>query len=447
MKIGMVSLGCAKNMTDAEIMLGILAEKGHKIVNEPEDAEVIIVNTCGFITPAKQESIDTIFEMAEYKKSGKCRILIATGCLAERYNAEMEKEIPELDAIVGTGDFDKIDSIIKKVENGEKVCLFGHQSYTLPEDLPRMLSTPFYTAYLKIADGCDNNCTYCAIPRIRGHYKSRKKEDILAEAKRLAESGVKELIIIAQDTTRYGIDIYGKPALPELLKELCKIDKIHWIRLHYFYTEAITDGLISVMAENDKICPYVDMPIQHINDEILRRMARRTNRAEIEKRIRDLREKIPDVTIRTSIISGFPGETEEQFNELKAFVRETEFDRMGVFAYSAEEGTPAYDFPNQIDEETKERRKNELMEIQQEISLRKNQAKIGSVMEVLCEGYDRDNFMYFGRSRADSIDVDGKVYFASEDETEIGAFVKVEILDADEYDLVGKEGYSNECTK
>ena len=436
MKIGMVSLGCAKNQTDAEIMLGLLAEKGHEIVNDPKKAEAIIVNTCGFITPAKQESIDAILEMAEYKKSGKCRLLIATGCLAERYNTEMEKEIPELDAIVGTGDFDKIAEIIEK---GEKICIFGHQSYDLPENLPRILTTPFYTAYLKIADGCDNNCTYCAIPKIRGHYKSRKMEDVVAEAERLAASGVKELILIAQDTTRYGIDLYGEPKLAKLLEELCKIGGIHWIRTHYFYTEAITDELIRVMSENDKICPYVDMPVQHINDDILRRMARRTNRREIEERMAKLRREIPDVTVRTSIIAGFPGETEAQFNELLEAVKSLKFDRMGVFADSREEDTAAYDFPDQLDEETKEARKNKLMEIQQKISLERNKAKIGTVCEVLCEGYDADNFMYFGRSRADSIDVDGKVYFASEDEVETGAFVNVEILDADEYDLTGRK--------
>ncbi len=438
MKIGMVSLGCAKNQTDAEIMLGILAEKGHKIVNTPDEAEAIIVNTCGFITPAKQESIDAILEMAQYKKDGKCRLLIATGCLAERYNTEMEREIPELDAIVGTGDFDKIDEIIKKSEKGERLCLFGHQDYTLPENLPRILSTPFYTAYLKIADGCDNNCTYCAIPKIRGHYKSRKIEDIIDEAVRLSENGVKELILIAQDTTRYGVDLYGEPSLARLLSELCKIEKIHWIRTHYFYPEAITDELIQVMAENEKICSYVDMPIQHINDDILRRMARRTNRCQTEERIKSIRERIPDVTIRTSIIAGFPGETEEQFSELEDFIKEVKFERMGVFAYSKEEGTPAYDFTEQIAEKEKERRKNKLMEIQQKISLAKNKEKIGTVKEVLCEGYDADNFMYFGRSRADSIDVDGKVYFASGGEVEIGTFVNVEILDADEYDLIGK---------
>lgn len=435
MKIGMVSLGCAKNQTDAEIMLGLLAEKGHEIVNDPKEAEAIIVNTCGFITPAKQESIDTILEMAEYKKSGKCRLLIATGCLAERYNTEMEKEIPELDAIVGTGDFDRIAEIIEK---GERICIFGHQDYDLPENLPRILTTPFYTAYIKIADGCDNNCTYCAIPKIRGHYKSRRMEDIISEAERLAASGVKEIILIAQDTTRYGTDLYGEPMLAKLLEKLCKIEGIHWIRTHYFYTEAITDGLIRVMAENKKICPYVDMPIQHINDDILRRMARRTNRREIEERMKKLRKEIPDVAVRTSIIAGFPGETQAQFEELLEAVKTLKFDRMGVFVYSREEDTAAYDFPGQIDEKTKEERKNRLMEAQQIISLERNKAKIGTVCEVLCEGYDADNFMYFGRSRADSLDVDGKVYFASEDEIEIGTFLNVEILDADEYDLTGR---------
>ena len=438
MKIGMVSLGCAKNQTDAEIMLGILAEKGHKIVNSPEDAEAIIINTCGFITSAKQESIDAILEMADYKKSGNCRLLIATGCLAERYNAEMEQEFPELDAIVGAGDFDKIAQIIERCEKGERVCLFGHQEYTLPENLPRILTTPFYTAYLKIADGCDNNCTYCAIPKIRGHYKSRREEDILKEAEALAENGVKELILIAQDTTRYGTDLYGKPSLAELLEKLCKIEGIHWIRTHYFYTEAITDELIRVMAENEKICPYIDMPIQHISDDILRRMARRTNRREIEERIAKIRESIPEVTIRTSIIAGFPGETDAEFEELKKFVADVKFDRMGVFAYSKEEGTPAYNFQGQVDDAVKEERKNALMELQQKISLEQNRSKIGTVQEVLCEGYDFDNFMYFGRSRADSIDVDGKVYFAAEDSVEAGDFVKVEILDADEYDLTGR---------
>lgn len=439
MKIGVVSLGCPKNQTDAEIMLGILADNGHKIVSNPEEAEVIIVNTCGFIDSAKEESINTILEMAEYKKSGNLKLLIATGCLSERYHSEIEAELPEVDAIVGAGDFDKIAEIIERAEAGEKICLWGHQEYVLPENLPRILSTPFYTAYLKIADGCDNNCTYCAIPKIRGHFKSRKIEDIVEEAKVLAENGVRELILIAQDTTRYGIDLYNEYSLAKLLKELCKIEKIHWIRVHYFYIEAVTEELIDVMAGNDKILPYVDIPLQHINSDILRRMARRTNREEIERKVKLIKEKLPDVSIRTSIIVGFPGETDEQFCELLEFVKEAKLDRVGVFAYSQEEGTPAAEFDGQIDDGIKEERRNKIMELQQKISLENNKARIGSTMEVLCEGYDEDNFMYFGRSYRDSIDVDGTVYFASEDEILIGSFAEVEILDADEYDLTGIE--------
>lgn len=439
MKIGMVSLGCPKNQTDAEAMLGILAEKGHSIVTEPGEAEVIIVNTCGFIDPAKQESIDAILEMAEYKKEGSCRLLIATGCLAERYHDSFCDELPEVDAVVGAGDYHKVAEVIEKAEKGEKVCLFGNQNCEIPENLPRILSTPGYTAYLKIADGCDNNCTYCAIPMIRGRFRSRRMEDIVSEAEALAENGVKELIVIAQDTTRYGIDLYGEYSLDKLLLKLSEIDKIAWIRVHYFYTEAITEKLIDTMAENKKICHYIDMPIQHINNDILRRMARRTNREEITEKINYIRKKMPDVAIRTSIITGFPGETEEQFAELYDFVGRIKFDRMGVFAYSKEEDTPAASFDGQLDEEIKEDRRDRLMELAQAISLEKNRAKIGTVVRVLCEGYDRDNFMYYGRSYADSIDVDGKVYFAAEDEVETGTFVDVEILDADEYDLTGKQ--------
>ncbi len=439
MKIGMVSLGCPKNQTDAEIMLGILAEAGHEIVASPAEAEVIIVNTCGFIDPAKQESIDAVLEMAEYKKSGVCRLLVMTGCLAERYHDDIKAELPEVDAVLGAGDFDKIAEVIKKAESGEFVCMFGHQNCEIPENLPRILTTPRHSAYLKIADGCDNNCTYCAIPMIRGRFRSRKMEDIASEAAELAKSGVKEIIVIAQDTTRYGKDLYGEYSLDKLLLELCRIEGIHWIRVHYLYAEAITDSLIKVMAENEKICPYIDMPIQHINNDVLRRMARRTNRAEIEAKIAKIRKEMPDSVIRTSIIAGFPGETEEQFSELYEFLKETRLDRVGVFAYSQEEDTPAASFSGQLPEEIKEERRNSLMQLQQGISLEKNKSKIGKVIEVLCEGYDEENFMYTGRSYADSIDVDGTVYFAAPDEVEIGSFVKVEILDADEYDLTGKQ--------
>ena len=439
MKIGMVSLGCPKNQTDAEIMLGILADYGHEIVADPSEAEVIIVNTCGFIDPAKQESIDACLEMAEYKKTGACRLLIMTGCLSERYHDSIKEELPEVDACIGAGDFHKIAEVIKDAESGRYVCLYGHQNDEIPENLPRILTTDSHTAYLKIADGCDNNCTYCAIPMIRGHFRSRKMEDIIDEAKDLAQSGVREIILIAQDTTRYGKDLYGEYSLDKLLLELCKIEELHWIRVHYLYAEAITDSLISVMAENEKICAYFDMPIQHINNDILRRMARRTNRVEIGGKIEKIREKMPDAVFRTSIIAGFPGETEEQFDELYDFLGEIKLDRVGVFAYSQEEDTPAAKFDGQLPDEIKEERRDKLMALQQGISLEKNKAKIGKVIEVLAEGYDEDNFMYVGRSRGDSIGVDSTVYFAAEDEVEIGSFVQVEILDADEYDLTGKE--------
>ncbi len=435
--IGLVSLGCAKNQTDAETMLGILNSDGYNIVYDPEEADAIIVNTCGFIDAAKQESINTLLEMAQYKE-GRCKLLIASGCLAERYSNEIEEQIPEVDAILGTGDYDRIAEAIKGAAGGAVPVICGNPNRDPDEGLPRILSTPSYTAYLKIAEGCSNNCTYCAIPMIRGKFRSRKKEAIVNEAKRLAESGVKELIIIAQDTTRYGTDLYGEPCLDKLLDELVGIEGIEWIRVHYFYPEAVTDGLIDVMAKHDKICAYIDMPIQHINNEILRRMARRTNRAEIESKIRKLREKIPGCVIRTSIIVGFPGETEEQFKELYDFVKEIRFDRMGVFAYSQEEGTPAASFEDQIDDEIKQKRLDALMTLQQGISLEMNRAKIGSTAEVLVEGYDEENFLFYGRSRGDSIDVDGTVYFGTENEVEPGDIIKVKILDADEYDLTGQ---------
>lgn len=435
--IGMVSLGCAKNQTDAETMLGILKKDGHMIVDNPEAADVIIVNTCGFIEQAKQESIDNILEMAEFKK-GRCKLLIATGCLAERYHDEMLKELPELDAVVGTGDYVKIAEVIKAAFSGDKPVLFGHKDYTPPEGLPRILSTPSYTAYVKIADGCDNNCTYCAIPMIRGKFRSRKIEDIVKEAEELADQGVKEIILIAQDTTRYGKDIYGRYSLDKLLAELCKIEKLSWIRVHYFYTEAVTEELVKVMAENDKICNYIDMPIQHINNRVLKRMARRTNRDEIIEKIAMIRKYMPESTIRTSIIVGFPGETDEEFEELYDFIKEIRFERMGVFTYSQEEDTPAADFEDQIDENIKKERRERLMELQQRISLEENQKKIGNILEVIIEGYDEENYMYFGRSRGDSIGIDSRVYVAAEDELNPGDIVKVEVLDASEYDLTAK---------
>lgn len=435
--IGLVSLGCAKNQTDAEIMLGILADDGFNITYDPSEADVIIVNTCGFIESAKQESIEAILEMAQYKED-RCQLLIATGCLAERYSDDILVELPEVDAIVGTGDYDKIAEVIRSAFGGEKVVICGNKDRTPEERLPRILSTPPYTAYLKISDGCDNNCTYCAIPMIRGKYRSRKIEDIIDEAQSLADNGVKELILIAQDTTRYGKDLYGEYSLDKLLEELVKIESIEWIRVHYYYPEAVTDSLIETMAKYDKICSYIDMPVQHANNYILRRMARRTTQEEMLSKIEKIRKEMPDAVIRTSIIVGFPGETEEHFNDLYEFVKKVRFDRMGVFTYSQEEDTAAASFPDQVDEDIKNERLDKLMTLQQGISLELNKAKLGKTLEVIVEGYDEDSFLFYGRSRGDSIDVDGKVYFATEDEVTPGDIIKVKILDADEYDLTGQ---------
>ena len=435
--IGMVSLGCAKNQTDAETMLSILADDGYKIVNNPELADTIIVNTCGFIDSAKQESIDAILEMAEYKETGRCKQLIVTGCLAERYSMDILSELPEVDAILGTGDYDRIAEIIRmSAETNEKPIITGHIDRTPECELPRTLLTPPYSAYLKIADGCDNNCTYCAITKIRGHFRSRSPKDIISEAESLAKGGVKELILIAQDTTRYGTDI--GTTLSDLLESLVQIDGIEWIRVHYYYTEAITKELIDTMAKYDKICNYIDMPIQHADNYILRRMARRTTVEEIDEKIEYMRKTLKNCYIRTSIIVGFPGETDEHFNHLYEFVKRTRFDRMGVFAYSCEEGTAAASFDDQIDEEVKAERLDALMSLQQSISLELNQEKIGTVIEVIAEGYDEENFLFYGRSRGDSIDVDGKVYFGTEDEVQPGDIIKVKILDASEYDLTGQ---------
>ena len=342
-------------------MLGLLASDGYSMVDNPDEADVLIVNTCAFIDSAKQESIDTIFDMAQYKDKN-CKLLIVTGCLAQRYKDEVLKEMPEVDYVLGTGEYDKICECIKKAFEGKREAYCGNPDRTPDDCLPRILTTPSYTAYLKIADGCDNNCTYCAIPKIRGHYRSRKKESIIEEARNLAESGVKEIILIAQDVSRYGIDLYGEYSLCALLDELVKIDGIEWIRLHYLYPEAITEELIDTIAKYDKICNYIDMPVQHGDDEILRRMARRTNQAEMRNRIKMIREKLPDVIIRTSIIVGFPGETEEQFEELCQFVQEIRFERLGCFPYSAEEGTPAGERTDQVDPEVRQRRADIIMD-------------------------------------------------------------------------------------
>ncbi len=435
-KIGIVSLGCPKNRVDTEVMLGILGSEGYEIVTEPEDAHIIIVNTCAFIDDAKEESINTVLEMAQLRAQ-KCRYLIMTGCLAERYHNEILSELPEVDAVLGTGDYYKIAEVIKDVESGKKPVICGHIDDEIPEGFPRMVSTGSATAYLKIADGCDNKCTYCIIPKLRGKYRSRPIKDILAEAKELALSGVREVILIAQDTTRYGYDLSGHEMLSELLCELAKIQELHWIRVHYMYPESITDSMIEVFAKEPKVVKYMDIPIQHINNRVLKRMGRKNTKEETAELLKKLRASIPDLTIRTTLIAGFPGETEEEFSELLEFVKDQKFEKLGAFAYSVEEGTAAAKLPEQLDEETKIARQNAIMEAQEHISQAVQKKRLNKVVEVLCEGYDEDNLMYFGRSQADSLDVDGTVYFAASDQVALGEFVWVRILDTDNYDCTG----------
>ena len=437
-KIAVASLGCAKNLVDTENMLGLLAEDGYGFVSAPEEADIILVNTCAFIGDAKEESIRTILDMAQYKQDGNCKRLIVTGCLAERYHEEIKEQLPEVDAIVGTGDFADICDVIRSSMEGEAVCRYGHSETFALDNMPRILTTPQHVAYLKIAEGCDNKCTYCVIPSLRGRYRSRTVEDILDEARRLAESGVKELILIAQDTSRYGIDLYGRYALPELLTQLCDIDGIEWIRIHYCYPEAITDELLDTIAANKKLLHYLDIPIQHANNNILKRMGRKTNKDELAKLIYRIREKLPDAALRTSLIVGFPGETRADFLELFDFVKEMRFDRVGVFAYSKEENTPAAKLDRQIDSRTKARRREKLMALSQVISLEKNEAKVGSQLDVICDGFDEETLLYFGRSYADSPSVDSLVYFGASREVFPGEIVKVKALCAQEYDLMGE---------
>lgn len=436
----MVSLGCSKNLVDAEEMLGIINKSGFEFIEDESDADAIIVNTCAFIDDAKKESIDCILEMAEYKKQDKNKVLVVTGCLAQRYKEEILNEMPEVDAIVGTNDFYDIAKILDEIfENKEKRVYCSDNVCDVPDDLERILTTPSYTAFLKIAEGCDNHCTYCVIPSIRGAYRSRTVESITAEARKLAEGGVKELIVIAQDTTRYGMDLYGKQELPHLLKELCKIDGIKWVRLHYCYPELVTDEIIETIRSEEKICNYMDIPIQHCNNEILKKMGRRTSKEEIVSLIKKLRDKIPDIVIRTSLIAGFPQETEKQAEELRDFVSEMNFDRLGIFAYSKEENTPAARLDGQVDEEEKLCRRDVLMVEQAAVSEELNNQKIGKTYEVLVEGYDSIIKLYYGRSYMDSAEVDGKVFFKSSEKINEGELVNVLIDDAMEYDLYGKK--------
>ena len=436
-RVGMVSLGCAKNQVDAERMLFKLKEAGFEIVADAALSDVVIVNTCGFIESAKQEAIDTILEFCTLKQEGRIKAVICTGCLAERYREEVMKEIPELDAVVGIGSNSDIVEIIRDIFAGHGAVQSFGEKEALDIEGGRLISTePFY-AYLKIAEGCDNCCTYCAIPSIRGHFRSRKLEDITAEARWLASCGVTELVVIAQDTTRYGEDNYGKPMLPELLSELCRIDGIKWIRTLYCYPERITDELLDVIAREEKLVKYLDIPMQHCNGEILKRMNRSGDRESLEALIKRIRERIPGIILRTTMLVGFPGETEEQFTELCGFVKEMKFERLGCFAYSAEEGTPAASFEDQVPIKIKEKRSEILMEEQMFISDRFNESMIGSTLEVVTEGFDRYAECWYGRSAMDAPEIDGKVFFASDRKLAVGEYVNVTVDDVMDYDLIG----------
>lgn len=436
-KVSVVSLGCPKNTVDAEMILYSLKNAGMEITGEQSDADAIVINTCAFIEDAKKEAIENILEAARYKTAGKCKAVIVTGCLAERYKDDVTEEIPEVDVCVGIGQNTNIAEIVKGAIKGKKANFFGKK-----EDLDlngrRILGEYPFSTYLKIGDGCDNGCTYCIIPKIRGRMRSRKIEDCVSEAKRLAKSGVKELTVVAQDTTAYGTDIYGKPMLCELLKELVKIEGLHWIRTLYTYPERISDEFLELLASEKKLVKYLDIPIQHADGEILKRMNRKGDVKSLTALIKRIREKVPGVTVRTTLITGFPGESEKQFETLANFVKETKFDRLGCFAYSAEEDTVAGAMENQIDEQTKIDRADNIMQLQMTVSEEKLKTSIGDTLEVLIEGYDDYIKCYFGRSEKDAPEIDGKVFFTSTHPLKIGDFVNVKIFDTLEYDLLGE---------
>lgn len=445
MKIGVVSLGCPKNLVDSETMLGLIHEEKYEITNDPSEAEIIIVNTCGFIESAKEESINTILQMAEYKKSGSCKYIIVTGCLSQRYAEELFNELPEADAIAGVEVYDEIGSIIKRVMNGERFIMLERSKpdviYTSKETfLPRILTTPSYTAYLKIAEGCDNCCSYCAIPKIRGPYRSKPMEQVLKEAKALVDNGVKELIVVAQDTTRYGEDLPGgKLLLADLLKELNKIESLKWIRVMYCYPNNFTDELIETFASLDKVCKYVDLPLQHASNRLLASMNRYDTREEVETLLAKLRKRIPGIVIRTTFIVGFPGETDADFEELKEFVEQQRFENAGVFAYSQEEGTVAGAMPNQIPDEIKQERYHELMALQAQISEEIHKDTEGQTLEVLVEGIEEDGSgLHYGRSYREAPDIDGLVFIENPGDIKPGCFVKVNILQGFTYESVGE---------
>lgn len=437
-RVGMVSLGCTKNQVDAERLLYKIQKAGYELVDDAALSDIVIVNTCGFIESAKQEAIETIFEFVALKNEGRIKKIVITGCLAERYREEVSELIPESDAVVGIGCNDDIVSVLEKIMADEHVEAFADKE-KLSMTGGRVLTTLSFTSYLKVAEGCDNCCSYCAIPLIRGKFRSVPMEVLVDEAKKLVSEGVRELNVIAQDTTRYGIDLYGKYMLPELLTELCRIDELKWIRVLYCYPERVTDELLDVMAREDKIVKYLDLPIQHCDGEILRKMNRKGDEKSLRELIGKIRAKVPGITLRTTLITGFPGETEEQFNRLAEFVNDMEFDRLGCFAYSAEEGTPAAEMDGQLEDDVKEHRAEIIMEQQMLIAEKKNNEFIGKTIEVVTEGFDRYGECWFGRSAADAPEIDGKIFFTAPDKKPYpGCFVKVRIDDVLDYDLIGE---------
>lgn len=444
MNVLFISLGCDKNLVDTEVMLGILAAKGHRMTDDEAQADIIVVNTCCFIHDAKEESIQNILEMAELKKNGKLKALIVAGCLAQRYQAEILEEIPEVDAVLGTTSYEEIAEVIEGIlsdspmERGDAKLTMKDIDYLPEVHTQRLVTTGGHFAYLKIAEGCDKHCTYCIIPKIRGNFRSVPMERLIEEASRLAEEGVKELILVAQETTLYGVDIYGEKKLPELLRRLCGVSGLRWIRILYCYPEEITGELIQVIKEEPKICHYLDLPIQHASDEILKRMGRRTSKQQLKDIVGRLRQEIPDITLRTTLITGFPGETEEQHEELMEFVDELEFNRLGVFTYSPEDDTPAAQMPGQIPEEIKEERQSELMELQQDIVFEQAEEMIGRELLVMVEGKVADENVYVGRTYRDAPNVDGLIFVNTDVELVSGDFAKVRVTGAAEYDLIGE---------
>lgn len=438
MKILFVSLGCDKNLVDSEMMLGMLQEKGFSFTDDEAEADIVVVNTCCFIGDAKEESINTLLEMSELKENGQIKALIAAGCLAQRYREEIQKEIPQVDAIIGTTAIDEIVAAVEEILAGSSRNHYQDINAKPVKDKKRVVTTGGHFAYLKIAEGCNKHCTYCIIPKVRGNFRSVPMENLLAEAKALADGGVKELILVAQETTLYGVDLYGEKTLPKLLHELAQIPGIYWIRILYCYPEEITDELIEAIANEPKVCNYLDIPIQHASDNVLKRMGRRTSEEELRQMVGKLRDRIPDICLRTTLISGFPGETEEDFEELYRFVNKMEFDRLGVFTYSQEEDTPAATMPDQVPEEVKAFRRDELMELQQEIAFEKAEDMIGRVLTVMIEGKVADEDTYVARTYRDAPNVDGYLFVNTTAILMTGDFVKVQVVDANEYDLIGE---------